>query len=118
LQENADEDEDSEAPVAVIVTMKGCGKPVNEILELFTDAIAAQQLTSGNKCVCKHCKENVRHHNKTNSVQRHLENCRQFGVLMKNTAVADCPEWFDCKVLTSQSISDVGCLRKAHFNHQ
>lgn len=107
-QDNAEEDEDSEAPgVAVIVTKKGRGKPVNEIWELFTDAIAAQQLTSGNNCFCKHCKENVRHHNKTNSVKRHLKNCRQFGELMKNTAVADRPEWFDCKVKKSQSISNV-----------
>jgi hypothetical protein len=110
LQEFTDEDDDPEASVAVIVTNKkqGRGKPVHEIWELFTEAIAAHQVTSGNNCVCKHCKQTVRHHNKTNQVQRHLKNCKQFITLMKNTAVADRPEWFDCsKVSKTQSISDV-----------
>ncbi|KAH6600482.1 hypothetical protein BASA50_002268 [Batrachochytrium salamandrivorans] len=89
-----------EVQEAVIQTTKR-GKPISSIWNLFTDAIDAHQVSSGNNCICKHCKQSVRHHNKTISVQTHLKKCKPFMLLMKDTAVADRPEWWSNKKLTS-----------------
>ncbi|KAH9245351.1 hypothetical protein BASA81_017180 [Batrachochytrium salamandrivorans] len=89
-----------EVQEAVIQTTKR-GKPISSIWNLFTDAIDAHQVSSGNNCICKHCKQSVRHHNKTMSVQTHLKKCKPFMLLMKDTAVADRPEWWSNKKLTS-----------------
>ena len=110
----ADTDQEHEAvATGILANKRPGGRPVNQVWELFTDAIAAHSLTAGNNCICKHCKQAVRHHNKTNTVQMHLKNCRPFVTLMKNTAAVDRPEWFDSKVSKSQSISDAGSTRSS-----
>ncbi|KAI9905388.1 hypothetical protein PsorP6_013822 [Peronosclerospora sorghi] len=52
------------------------GKPVNEVWELFTNAVNAHQVASVNNSVCKHCKKSGRHHNKPLSTQTHLNKMR------------------------------------------
>lgn len=70
------------------------GQPVNPVWDLFTDAPDAQRISHGNTAMCKHCKRNIRHHNKVMSVQTHLRKCKEFLELLVSGAI-DKPDWWD-----------------------
>lgn len=70
------------------------GQPVNPVWDLFTDAPDAQRISHGNTAMCKHCKRNIRHHNKVMSVQTHLRKCKEFLEHLVSGAI-DKPDWWD-----------------------
>ena len=47
--------------------------------------------------ICRHCKETVTYHKKSELVQAHLSKCPAFKKLMMGTDIAERPQWFEAK---------------------
>lgn len=71
------------------------------IWKLFTDDTDAHLKKS---VVCKHCKETVTYHRKSELVQAHLCKCRVFNKLMMSTDIAERPQWFADKKVKRCSV--------------
>ena len=54
-------------------------------------------IDQGKIATCKHCKQNVTHHNKISSIETHLKKCKTFVKLMNQMQVCDRPEWYQTK---------------------
>ena len=69
-----------------------CGKPAIRIWSDAFDQQDVQSIQSPNNAICKHCKESVRHHHKTLSVETHLRKCKPYKKIMMDMTVKDRPD--------------------------
>lgn len=92
------------------------GKPVHPIWSDSFDVPDVHCIQSPNNALCKHCKQSVRHHHKTLSVETHLRKCQPFKNIMMDKPVRDRPDWWNngvngaykkAKVATSSSSKSV-----------
>ena len=72
-----------------------CGKPAHRIWSDAFDQQDVQSIQCPNNAICKHCKESVRHHHKTLSVETHLRKCKPYKKIMMDMAVKDRPDWWN-----------------------
>ena len=61
---------------------------------LYSTGQMSTVLTKPNHAICKHCRQSVRHHHKTLSVQGHLRKHKPFKKLMSDMVVSDCTDWW------------------------
>lgn len=93
--ENLVDLQEHQAEPADRVPPKKRGKPVHPIWNDAFDQEDVHCIQSPNNAVCRHCKESVRHHHKTLSVETHLRKCKPFKKIMMDMAVCDRPEWWN-----------------------
>lgn len=88
--ENLEEESQAIEPEDVCQTAKR-GKPIHPI---WSDAFHQPDvhcIQSPNNSICKRCKQSVRHHHKTLSVETHLCQCKPFKKIMMDKALRDRP---------------------------
>jgi hypothetical protein len=96
-------DIDETAPSAPTATKKRGGRVMSGIWALFTDNDNPQTFRSP---TCKHCKQGVVHHKKSEIAKRHLQKCKSFQSYMMTLDFRERPEWFNSKrASTNSSVS-------------
>jgi hypothetical protein len=70
------------------------GRAISPIWEILTNDIHPQTRINS---PCKHCKETVFHHRKSECAERHLLQCKPFVKSMMSIDVLDRPTWFRSK---------------------